>query len=184
MTKQMWTSEEVALLTERATSSSASELARLLDRPIKMVRWKAGKLGLTLKDGRLDNPGRAQYVWNDESLTYLRANAALLPAADIGAHLGLTEKQIRQALFHYGIAARGVSRPHTPEETEKRIAALRGVEKVDRAVDRPCTSCGEVKPVHLFASEKVLQSTLSATSAVCFDPCPSGTPRRFMFFGR
>jgi len=153
-----WTAEEVALLEDRATSSTVKELAEELGRPVKMVRWKVKKLGLTTQDGRR-NTGRPRTTWTPERLSYLREHA-LEPSAQIAEYLGISVTQVQDARSRYGIPGRGTSRKHSAEEVARRIEPLRGLQKVDRNQPRECPQCGEVKPVFQYPSEGTIQSAL------------------------
>lgn len=160
MTRRTWTVEEVDLLTRRSASSTLSELAIELDRPVKMVRWKVKQLNLPIKDGRAGNSGRAPTVWTEERVQYLREHAAARPAAAIAESLGVTEEQVREALHRHKIQGRGVARTHDPEEVERRTAPLRGRAVVDRTKTRTCPGCAEDKPVFQYPSEDKIQSAL------------------------
>lgn len=154
-----WTDEEVALLEDRATSSTVKELAEELGRPVKMVRWKIKKLGLTPVDARTYARGAPRTAWTEDRLSYLREHATE-PSLAIAEVLGMSVRQVRDARTRYGILGRGQARKHTPEEVERRIAPLRGVQKVDRSQPRACTQCGEVRPIFQYPSEDSLQSGL------------------------
>lgn len=155
-----WTPEEVALLKDRATSSTVQELAQELDRPVKMVRWKLKKLGLTPVDARKFGKGVPVSVWTPERLQYLRDNAQTTPVADMAEHLGVSISSVRAALFDHKIRGRGRNRKHTAEEIERRVAPLRGIRKVDPDVPRECGRCGEIKPVFRYPSEGLQNQTI------------------------
>lgn len=155
---QKWTPEEAALLKDRAASSTVQELAEELGRPVKMVRWKVKKLGLTTKDGR-KNSGRPRTRWTPERLSYLRVHASE-PSSQIAEHLGLSVAQVRDARYRYGIQGHGTSRKHSAEEVARRIEPLRGLHKVDRSQPRECSQCGEIKPIFQYPSEDTIQSSL------------------------
>lgn len=159
MDRKPWSDEEVELLRSGSTSLSSVQLAEQLGRPLKMVRWKAGKLGIKLIDARRDNRGAEPTVWTEDRLAYLREHGPVEPAADIAAALGLTEGQVRQAKSHYGIEGRGVARKQDPEHVERRVAPLRGVQKVDREIERPCRDCGRECPPFAYPSERERSTT-------------------------
>ncbi len=158
-----WTPEEVALLKDRATSSTVQELAQELGRPVKMVRWKLKKLGLTPVDARKFGKGVPVSVWTPDRLQYLRDNAQTTPVVDMAEHLGVSISSVRGALFEHKIPGRGYCRKSTPEEIEKRIAPLRGVVKVDPLEPRVCRRCGEVAVPHRYPHEKSVSTKLCAT---------------------
>lgn len=160
MTYKTWHDSEVEYLRNSASESFLDDLAKHLDRPAKMVRYKLDKLGLKAKDGRAKSTGVKPSVWTPERLSYLRENASLLSASEIAEHLGLTEKQVRTSMYERKIRGRGVSRKQDQDEIQKRIEPLRGVEKVDRSAPRKCPGCGEVKPIFQFPSEKTIESAL------------------------
>mgnify|MGYP001004238889 CR=1 FL=1 len=157
---QKWTPEEAALLKDRAASSTVQELAEELGRPVKMVRWKVKKLGLTTKDGRSKGGGVPRTVWTAERLAYLRDNASTLPVAEMADYLGVSSKQVASALAHYRIPGRGRGRKHTPDEIERRVASLRGAVKVDPDEPRECARCGKVVVPHKYPSESGVSSRL------------------------
>ena len=138
---------------DRATSSTVKELAEELGRPVKMVRWKVKKLGLEVLDARQFQPGRDPYVWTEDKLQYLVDHAGQA-SGQIAEALGVSEKQVREARHRYRIAGRGQARNHTPEEIERRVSHLRGIEKVSRDGLRVCTQCGQMTPVFQFPSER------------------------------
>lgn len=132
----------------------------MLGRPVKMVRWKVKKLGLTTKDGRSKGGGVPRTVWTAERLAYLRANASTLPVAEMADYLGVSSRQVASALAHYRITGRGRSRKHTPDEVERRVESLRGAVKVDPGEPRECARCGKVEVPHRYPSERSVNTRL------------------------
>jgi len=160
MERRAWLDSEVELLRKSASESFLKDLATELDRPVKMVRWKLNQLGLKAKDARTGNTGRPVSIWTAERLEHLRRLAPTMSAAHIAVGLGVTEKQVRTALFEHGIEGRGVSRKQTPEEVKARTAPLKGRIKVDRKASRTCSRCGEEKLVFQYPSESTVESLL------------------------
>ncbi len=162
-----WAPEEVALLEDRAAFSTVRELSDILGRPVKMVRWKIHKLGLTCVDARAFGSGREVSVWTEDRLQYLRESAATVPVEKMASHLGLRTSQVRSALFEHKITGRGYARKHTPEEVDRRVAPLRGRENTPRDQPRECQACGKVAPIHQYPSERKANQVASKLCESC-----------------
>lgn len=163
MERRAWTGEEVALLTQQAASSSLMEIAAQLDRPLKMVRWKAHRLGLPVIDGRSRSTGAPRSAWTEERLDYVREHIKTETAARVAEALGVTEKNLRSALNYYGISGRGRTGPQDEQTKQKKrdSAASRLEARYPSAGPWTCLQCSDSKPLEEFAQG-------ASTTHVCF----------------
>lgn len=154
MTRKPWTAEEVELLKSGSTSSSYVEMAKRIDRPVKMVRWKANQLGIQLLDSRRGGPGAPRSLWPPERVQELRELAPTASGRDLAEYFGVSEKKLRAALAYYGIQARGKQHERTPEEREviRERAKERRLSRYPEEGPWRCLTCGELKPLQEFNS--------------------------------
>jgi len=148
-----WSDEESEVLVQASGSLSLSELSEQLGRSKSAVRWQCKKLGVTYRDTRGESAKQRFTTWTPERLEALAAQVAVRPVAEVAAEFGLSSVGLRDVMYRYGIKGRGQGN-QTAEEVERRIAPLRGRERVDRSVPRECSKCHLVKQPEEFRSDR------------------------------
>jgi len=118
------------------------------------LRAKLRELGVVPRDTRGESARKRLTTWTPEKLAELAEKLAQAPVATVAREYGLTHGGLADVIHRYEVPTRGRSRQQTPEEIERRIAPLRGREKVDWGVPRECRVCHEVKQPDEFPHDR------------------------------
>ena len=149
-----WTEPDSDLLREMSQSgSSLKEMADAVGRPMSATRHQCRKLGIKYRDTRGDAARERLIKWTPERLEELAEQVGHRPIAEVAPEFGVSERGLQDVMYRYGIKGRERAM-HTPEEIERRVAPLRGREKVDRTVPRECSKCHVVKQPEEFRQDR------------------------------